>query len=356
MAFKKYSYYLKGNKVAIVESDFSSSSGTLAVAHCTLSGYTTKDTCEAAGGQWIPSSGSSLNGVYEKYVSPKASIADGLEIEYSYSPIFNRQALGHEGADLHKFLGWGSNGTNLLLFTYGEDAVADISSLFAADDWVYISGSGRWSGLHQVKSTGGTTGVLTLKTKCNLKASMLDDITTTFVVDETIVGYGSSGVTDVQVFSDNLEEEGGSSYYFITDAADAENNGLFSSIANSSNATLGVGNKITITSSSGAYTSTAADIQAAVGDTVDIYQAFYEQITVYEGVNVLEDESFELDLTRYQAQAIVYYLKAKLAEDMVDVEGREYFMRLFKKQLEKERAGRKRGLYTIQGFFGMRNY
>ena len=31
-------------------------SGNLAVAHCTLGGYTTKDTCEAAGGQWIPGS------------------------------------------------------------------------------------------------------------------------------------------------------------------------------------------------------------------------------------------------------------------------------------------------------------
>mgnify|MGYP001408077144 CR=1 FL=1 len=31
----------------------------------------------------------------------------------------------------------------------------------------------------------------------------------------------------------------------------------------------------------------------------------------------LTDEDFELDLTEYQAQAVIYYLKAKMAEEMM---------------------------------------
>ena len=70
MAFKKYGYYLKGNKIAVIEQSDATSSGNLAVAHCTISpgdgtSYTTKDTCEAAGGQWIPSSSGSLSSYSE---------------------------------------------------------------------------------------------------------------------------------------------------------------------------------------------------------------------------------------------------------------------------------------------------
>ena len=88
--------------------------------------------------------------------------------------------------------------------------------------------------------------------------------------------------------------------------------------------------------------------------SVAIYNAFYEQISVYEGVEVLQDESFELDISRYQANAIVYYLKAKMAEDMGDMDQREFFLREFKRQLEKGVSALKRGPYIIQGFKEMR--
>ena len=67
-------------------------------------------------------------------------------------------------------------------------------------------------------------------------------------------------------------------------------------------------------------------------------------------------ESFELDLTRYQCNAVVYYVKAKMAEDLRDIDGKEYYMREFKKCVEKERSGRKRGPYIMQGSSVMKNY
>jgi len=352
MAFKKYGYYIKGNKIAIIEQSDSTSSGRLAVAHCTVdpANNTDKDTCEAAGGQWIPgSSGSTSN--FTEYMSPTESVTDGIEIQYAYSPTFNLQSTGTEGTDFHRFLGWGSDGTNLLLFTYGASAVADLSSLFAANDWIYLSGSGRWSGLHQVKSTGGDKGVLTLKTKCNLRPSKIS-VTGTFATSETFNGDNTAADMDIEAFKD-AQDYRGTSYVFIEDAANADNNGLFSLSSDTTSGQITFNNKITI-DADGDYTSTAAANVAASSDATSIYNAFYEQISVYEGVDVLEDESFELDISRYQANAVVYYLKAKMAEEGGNIELREYFMKEFNKQLEKSTSALKRGPYIVQGLKEMR--
>ena len=76
---------------------------------------------------------------------------------------------------------------------------------------------------------------------------------------------------------------------------------------------------------------------------------------VYTNVEVMQDEDFDIDITRYQAQAVTYYLKAKMSEEAMDIEGREYWMRLFNKQLEKGANSRKYGPRIIQGFGGMTN-
>jgi len=309
---KFYSYYLKGNKIAIIEDNLTDN---------------------------------------DEFKSPTSTVSSGLEIQYAYSPTYRVGSTGTEGTDFHRFLGWGSDGTNLLLFTYGASDVADLSSLFAADDWIYISGSGRWSGLHQVSATGGTKGILTLKTRCNLKPSTID-ITGTFATSETFNGDSAAADMDIEAFKD-AQDYRSTPYVFIKDAAAAANAGLFSLTADTTSGELTFANKITI-DADGDYTSTAAANSAASSDAVSLYNAFYEQIFVYEGVEVLQDETFELDLSRYQANAIVYYLKAKLAEDIDEMEEREFFLREFKRQLEKGNSALKRGPYMIQGFREMR--
>ena len=341
---RKYAYYIKGNKIAIIEEGQGS-------GVCSLSGYNTQTTCEDAGGTWTENASGVNDGQYR---SPIQTIEDGLEIQYAYSPTFNLQATGKEGLDFHKFIGWGSNGTELLLFTYGPAAVYDISSLFAADDWIYITGSGRWSGLHQVKSTGGTTGILTLKTKCNLKPSSLDT-TVTFSSDEYFDGSLTSNVPDIETWKDliSTHDGRGNPYIFIDLPVDGPNGGIFSVTYGSTSGRISLGNKITI-DADGDYTSAGSSSTARTSDDITIYNMFYEQISVFEGVEVLQDESFELDISRYQANAVVYYVKAKLAEDMMDMEAREYFLREFKRQLEKSTSSLKRGPYIVQGFKQMR--
>lgn len=90
----------------------------MAVAHCTISGYSTKATCEAAGGQWIPGSSGSLDS-YGEYTTPAETVTNGLEIEYSYVPDFNFSGQGDYGNAVHRFIGYGSDGTNLLFYNNG---------------------------------------------------------------------------------------------------------------------------------------------------------------------------------------------------------------------------------------------
>ena len=341
---RKYGYYIKGNKIAIIEEGTGS-------GVCSLSGYNSKSTCEDAGGTWTENAISTNDGEYR---SPIITVTDGLEIQYAYSPTFNLQSTGTEGSDFHRFIGWGSDGSNLLLFTFsGASSVVNLSSLFTADGWIYISGSGRWSGLHQVKSTGGTTGILTLKTKCNLKPSKIT-VTGTFEEDdETFIGDSSAHIVDIETFKDIINENRNTPYIFIDNAANGANHGLFSLSSNSTSGKITLNKKISI-DTDGDYTETAAAAVDGGSDEVTIYNAFYEQISVYEGVEVMQDETFELDVSRYQANAIVYYLKAKMAEDQSNIEMREFFMREFKRQLEKSESSKKRGPYIIQGFKEMR--
>jgi hypothetical protein len=325
---KFYAYYVRGRKIALVQHDYTLGSG---------------QTLSQPGLNAVGARGDVL------WKSPTEDVTSGLEIEYTYSPIFNLQSTGIEGSDFHKFLGWGSDGTNLLLFTFGSTGVTDLSASgldFGADDWIYVKGSSRWSGLHQVKSTGGTTGILTLKTKCNLKPSKVT-IVGTFATDETFNGDDSANDLDIEVFKDLISTYDGreTPYIFIDAAVDGPNNGVFSVTYGSTSGEITFGNKITI-DADGDYTSAAADLTGRGSDSVAIYNMFYEQISVFEDVEVLNPtasaspETFELDISRYQANALVYYLKAKMAEDAGDIEKKEYNMREFKRLLEKNESSK----------------
>ena len=372
MAFKKYSYYNKGNKLAIVESDTYSTGGNLAVAHCTLGGYTTKDTCEAAGGQWIPSSSSISNDTVEKYVSPKETIKDGLEIEYSYSPWynFNSETSGSIIDDnLFRFLGYASDGENLVLITFGGSSVVDLSSKFSPGDYVYID-KGLFAGIHQlsdntIASEGGAYGVLTTKTKFNPQDAVLTKLRDTSDSDSnTQIGFSSSevvtfGSTFRSTVNDYrtsfLNNSSVDNYIYVHNhpgdgAADiATTNTGFWSLNNSHTTAneLKVVNKYTL--SNGVVVETAGGM---TNDTSNngwvMYRAFKRQFNLYK-VNVMQDESFKLDLTPYQSQAIVYYLKAKMSEEARDADGREYFMRLFNKQISKAMSSKKKGIHIVQG-------
>jgi hypothetical protein len=70
------------------------------------------------------------------------------------------------------------------------------------------------------------------------------------------------------------------------------------------------------------------------------YVAFEEAPSLYWNINALNDDEDELDLPVYLEMALIYYMKAKLAEDMMDHEGKAILMRDFNKMLEKHAGSR----------------
>ncbi len=72
-----------------------------------------------------------------------------------------------------------------------------------------------------------------------------------------------------------------------------------------------------------------------------------EAFTVYKDVNALNKEDDEIDLPEYLSKALVYYVKARLAEDRMDIEAKEYFMAEFRKMVEKQESSKVWGLRQV---------
>ena len=62
---------------------------------------------------------------------------------------------------------------------------------------------------------------------------------------------------------------------------------------------------------------------------------FEKEVFLYYSVDVLNDEDDVIDLPEYLCKALVDYVKAKLAEEALNIEVKEYFMREFRKKVEK---------------------
>jgi len=63
-------------------------------------------------------------------------------------------------------------------------------------------------------------------------------------------------------------------------------------------------------------------------------------ITAYTDIDALSDESDTIDLPEYLTKALVYYVKAKIAEDRGELEQKEYNMREFKRLLERNESSK----------------
>ena len=202
---KQYAYYLEGNQLAIVEKDVSFDND-----------VDSKDYGPGASRQ--------------RWESPQSSVTDALEVKYVYAPTYRV----NDASDTKAANGYTEDSFGRLAFT--------VESMSAtAGDWILVTGSDRWNGLHQVHATISSQTVIVLTTKYN-------------------------------------------------------------------------------------------------GGTVT------ESFTLSIDITVLEDESFELDLPIYLQKALVYYVKAKLAEDAGELKLREYSMREFKKMIEKHENSRISGL------------
>ena len=68
--------------------------------------------------------------------------------------------------------------------------------------------------------------------------------------------------------------------------------------------------------------------------------AVTESSNLYQDIDVLNDESDEIDLPDYLAKALVHYVKAKISEDQLQIEEKDYFMKEFYAILEKHESSK----------------
>ena len=90
-------------------------------------------------------------------------------------------------------------------------------------------------------------------------------------------------------------------------------------------------------------------------DSATVQQAFEETVDLYYNVDVLNDESDTIDISSYLAKALVCYVKARLAEDLRDIEAKEYYMKEFRSKVEKQQnALIKTGRFISSGAHAIR--
>ena len=130
---KEYGYFIKGNKLALIEKDTALDND-----------VNSRDY------------GPDVNRV--RFKSPLSSITDGIELEYVYSPKYRINDASHSISTSAYNEDAGDNG--LLQFTI-------TSASFTEDTYIVIRGSERWNGLHQVNATISSSTALVLKTRYN---------------------------------------------------------------------------------------------------------------------------------------------------------------------------------------------
>lgn len=347
---KHYAYYIRGSQLAIIEHDISSGDG----LNYVTAGDDVNDIND------IGPSGSSL------WKSPTEAIADGIEIEYAYSPRYS-VSLGKRIIDTNQFYlnGWtvmsqsdlsgtGSEKGYLTFLRGQENDVVNWNSspesdALSADEYIVIRGSSRWNGLHKVRSISNDGGMLMTWTEVKgIGVPQLTSGQIDFAVDETIFDGGAGTVYLADMFSTD-------DYVWVAGSQTGKNNGLFSissvtqsNTAASSKITLGTRYSVVNSSDSDSYAtgltneySAASSITGETNQTdIGVFKAYRDFCYLLTDVDVLNDESDTIDLPEYLAKALVYYVKAKLAEDQMDLEAKEYLMREFRRILEKHESSK----------------
>ena len=335
---KEYAYYIKGNKVAIVQKDWTSSGG---------------QTLSQPGLNDIGAQGALL------WKSPKESIADGLEMQYVYSPQYTITTKATIQVNKFYVSGWTvKDGYLTFLKTFSSTVTNWDSSPYTAigdDEYIVLSGSERWNGLHKVKD-GATDGTLQTYTRINKSVDTVVGSSNIDIAGESsskslISANDGSGVWLNHTFS-------AGNYIFVSGSATAKNNGFWKIDSVADDAAVESDSGIYIANRY--YTSdrlfedeqedTTIDTTATSNESITIYRAYRDFCYLQGDIDVLNDENDELDIPRYLANGLVYYVKAKYAEDAGEIEMKEYFMKEFRRVTEKHQSAKKMGTYIAQGF------
>ena len=315
---KEYTYQIKGNKLSLLEKDYTTSDGL---------NYTYND----GDGLGLSSGNTILK-------SPVSAVTDGIEIEYAYSPTYTISNT----TGITPVFGWGFRyDGRLTLFDTNEFSALTVGSS------VYFNGT-RWAGIQEIaveiySYPNGATRSITFTAEANVSEQPPNKATQiTRAVDLValagdtyayVIGDSASDKNDIEEFKDLILDE--EYYIHIGGMATDGNNGIFKVKSSSTHGQIDIISKATKAENQytfGSFAGTAVD-----GDTnVKIsYVNYAPGFQINASVDTLNDESDTISLTPYLSKALVYYVKAKVAEDQMNIEVKEYMMREFRKMVEK---------------------
>ena len=204
---KEYGYFIKGSKLALIEKDTALDND-----------VNSRDY------------GPDVTNV--RFKSPQSTVADGIELEYIYSPKYLIDENDKVNTAIDTYLSL--DGLLKFIDSASDNYSASPESL-SDGSYIVLRKAGRWNGLHKVKAAG--------------------------------IGY----ITTYTKFSGSATVE----------------------------------------------------------------KAFERAPDLYYNVNVLNDEADELPISEYLSKAVVYYLKAKTAEDMGNFQLRDAMFKEFYRIVEK---------------------
>ena len=210
---KEYGYFIKGNKFALIEKDTALDND-----------VNSRDYGPDATGT--------------RFKSPLSSVADGIELEYIYSPKYFINQTTDTNIKIDQYAA-NSDGLLYVKAVASTDNFGASPESLATGSYIVLRGAGQFNGLHKVKT-----------------------LMTTVATNDTIVFYTR-------------------------------------------------------------YTGSSS------------FVGFERTVTLYYNINVLSDESDELPISEYLSKAVVYYMKAKTAEDKGNFQLQQQMMKEFYRIVEK---------------------
>ena len=146
---KEYAYYIKGNKIAIVEKDWSFAGGQ------TLTQPELNDISVLGALLWK---------------SPTASVVDGLEIQYSYSPSYFIDETDKVDTQIDTYV---STDGLLKLIDQGDNDYSASPESLSDGSYIVLKKAGKWNGLHKVKDVSSAGSIILYTKKNTIKCNYI---------------------------------------------------------------------------------------------------------------------------------------------------------------------------------------
>jgi len=337
---REYAYFLKGNKIALVEKDWRFGGG---------------QTLNAPGLNDVGQTGSTY------WKSPTENASLGLELEYAYSPNYN---IGTQHAiNQNKFYinGW-TVVDGYVAFARGavtrgatDWTAAPFSTVTSGTrgdtggktrDYIVVRNSSKWSGLHRIQNAT-TYGLLVTYTKTSDRVFGAGTTDFDFATTTNTIYNGDTNNPAIG-FGDQFDV---GDYILIggADASTGKNNGIFRISESNKSAVIAQNNIIVdarvyhpdLGTDTTPIGTEAVDTTPGLVDETDqtdirAYKIIHEPNSyVLTDIDVLLDEGDEIDINSYLSKALVCYVKARIAEDSMNMEAKEYYMRMFREKIEK---------------------